>query len=740
MFARLGTAVFDHRRALLAVATLLLVVAAAWGTSVFGLLVGGGFEDPESESSRALERAEETIGRQGSDVLVVYSHDELTVDEAEFRSAVTGVVEDLPSDIVIGAASYWSTESRAFVSEDGRSTFVSLQLRGETDGEREESYEEIVDELAPPEGFEVLRGGAVAVSADISSQVEQDIARAEMISLPLLLVLLLVVFGGLAAASLPLLVGGFSIMGAFLSLRLISTFTDVSVFAINIITMLGLGLAIDYALFVVSRYREELGRRPRSDDPVAERRQLRSALATTMNTAGRTVAVSGIVLTVALASLLFFPQLFLRSMGLGGISAVVVAVVAALTVLPAMLAVLGRRIDALRLPLPRRSARTSAEGGWSRLARGVMRRPVPVALMTVGILAVLGAPALGASLGGVDTRVLPESTESRVAMETIEQDFPQGTASPIEAVVTGASPAGLDSYVDSLTALPGATGVNVTGQSADTAMVAVGFDGAALEDPARDLLGEVRDMPAPDGAEVLVTGQTAAFEDLLSSLGQTAPQAIGFVVVTTLVLLFLAFGSVVLPIKAVLMNVLSLGATVGVLVWGFQDGNLAGILGFTETGTIEATQPVLILAIAFGLSMDYEVFLLSRIREEWDRTGDNTRAVAAGLQRTGGIITSAAALILIVFLAFATSGITFIQMVGIGLAVAVLVDATIVRALLVPATMRLLGRANWWLPQPLRRVHNRFGLREYGDTPTSDDTLDELAPDDPRRPAPAAAG
>jgi RND superfamily putative drug exporter len=341
----------------------------------------------------------------------------------------------------------------------------------------------------------------------------------------------------------------------------------------------------------------------------------------------------------------------------------------------------------------------------------------------------------------VDTRVLPEDTESRVAMETIEQEFPEGTASPIEAVVTGASPAGLEAYVDSLADLTGATSVTVTGQNADAAVVAVGYDGAALKDPARDLLEAVRDLPAPDGAEVLVSGQTAAFEDLLTSLGQTAPQAIGFVVVTTLVLLFLAFGSIVLPIKAVLMNVLSLGATVGVLVWGFQDGNLAGILGFTETGTIEASQPVLILAIAFGLSMDYEVFLLSRIREEWERTGDNTRAVAAGLQRTGGIITSAAALILIVFLAFATSGITFIQMVGIGLAVAVLVDATIVRALLVPATMRLLGRANWWLPRPLRRLHDRFGLRESDeDALAPGDTVDELAADDPRRSAPATAG
>jgi RND superfamily putative drug exporter len=740
MFTRLGTAVFDHRRAVLAGAALLLAVAAGWGTSVFGSLVGGGFEDPGSESKRAAVRAEEALGRQGNDVLVVYSSERLTVEDPAFEDAVTEVLDGLPSDVVTGTTSYWSTDSPDFVSSDGRSTFVALQLRGDTDGERGDAYEQIADDLLPPEGFEVLRGGTVAADADITHQVEQDIARAELISMPVLLVLLLVVFGGLAAAGLPLLVGGVSIMGAFLALRLISTFTDVSVFAINIITMLGLGLAIDYALFVVSRFREELSRRPRADDPLIERQRVRSALAATMDTAGRTVAVSGVVVTVALASLLFFPQLFLRSMGLGGISAVVVAVTAALTVLPAMLAVLGRRVDALRLPLPRRSARTSGEGAWSRLAHGVMRRPVPVALATVAVLAVLGAPALGATFGGVDTRVLPEGTESRVAMETLERDFPAATASPVEVVVTGTSPAALGSYVESLAALPGTTGATVAGQGAGTAVIEVGYDGAALKDSAHNLVADVRELPAPQGAEVMVGGQTAAFEDLLTSLGQHAPQAIGFVVATTLVLLFLAFGSVVLPIKAVLMNVLSLGATVGVLVWGFQEGNLAGLLGFTETGTIEATQPVLILAIAFGLSMDYEVFLLSRIREEWDRTGDNTRAVAAGLQRTGSIITSAAALILVVFLAFGTSGITVVQMVGVGLAVAVVVDATIVRALLVPATMRLLGRANWWLPRPLRRIHDRFGLQE-ADGSTRPETFGDASPpeaapaDDLRPPA-----
>jgi uncharacterized membrane protein YdfJ with MMPL/SSD domain len=714
MFTSLGGVAFDRRRLVLALAGLVVTFAVVWGTGVFGALVGGGFEDPASESERALDQVDSTLGRQASDVLVVWSHDSLTVDDPAFERAVTDAVDALPTDAVETSSTFWSTGAPAYASDDRHSTFVSLQLEGATDTEREDTYADIADQLADaPEGFEVLRGGTVAVSTDIGHQVEADIVRAELISMPVLLLLLVVVFGGLAAASLPLLVGGFAIMGSFVSLRLLSTATDVSVFAINIVTMLGLGLAIDYALFVVSRYREEIAQRPPSADPATERAQLRAALVSTMSTAGRTVAVSGVVVAVSLTALLFFPQVFLRSMGMGGISAVLVAMIGALTVLPAMLAVLGRRVDALRLPRRRRSTRTSGEGAWARLARTVMRRPVPVALATVAVLAALATPALGVTLGGVDTRVLPTGTESRVASELLADDFPAASTTPIRAVVTGATDSEVAAYAESLGRLDGATGAQVTAQADDVALVDVAFDGEALADPTLELLDAVRAEPAPGDASVLVAGATAEFDDLLGSLADHAPMAIGFVVVATLVLLFLAFGSVVLPVKAVLMNVLSLGATAGVLVWGFQDGNLAGLLGFTETGTIEATQPVLILAVAFGLSMDYEVFLLSRVREEWDRTGDNTRAVAAGLQRSGAIITSAALLLLVVFVAFTTSGITFIQMVGVGVAAAIVVDATIVRALLVPATMRLLGRANWWLPGFLRPVHARLGLREH---------------------------
>ena len=712
MFARLGARVHDHRRAVLALAALVVAIAAVVGTSVFGKLVDGGFEDPGSESQRAVVAAEQAFGRTAGDVLAVYRSDELAVADPAFRDEVTTLLDALPGDDVAGVTSFWSTGSPSLVSSDGRSTLVVLQLAGETDAERAEAYDRVADELVPSGAVEVLRGGAVPTGADIGEQVEADIVRAELLSFPVLLVLLVVVFGGLVAASLPLLVGMVAVLGAFLSLRLLTEVTDVSVFAVNIVTMLGLGLAIDYALFVVSRFREELARRPRSQDPVAERTVLRAALVATMDSAGRTVAVSGLVVAVALTSLLFFPQLFLRSMGLGGISAVLVAMLAALTLLPALLAVLGRRVDALRLPLRRRADRDDEHGSWARLARTVMRRPVPVALATVAVLVSLGLPALGVSFGGVDARVLPVGTESRGAAEALADGFPAATSSPVEVLVQGADASGLTGYVQELAALPGATGAQVVQESPGTALVEVGFRGAALTDPADALVDAVREVPVPAGAQVLVGGETAGLQDLLDSLAGTAPVAVAVVVAATLVLLFLAFGSVVLPVKAVVMNVLSLGATLGVLVWGFQEGGLAGLLGFTETGTVEATQLVLILAIAFGLSMDYEVFLLSRVREEWDRTGDNTRAVAAGLQRSGRIITSAAVLLLVVFLAFATSGITFIQMIGVGVAAAIVVDATIVRALLVPATMRLLGGANWWLPRPLQVVHARFGLRE----------------------------
>jgi RND superfamily putative drug exporter len=537
-----------------------------------------------------------------------------------------------------------------------------------------------------------------------------------------------VIFGGLVAASLPLVIGGVAILGAFTMLRVLSLVTDVSIFAVNIVTFLGLGLAIDYALFIVSRFREEL----RRDG------QVEGALVRTMQTAGRTVAFSGITVAVSLASLLFFPQNFLRSMGFGGMAAVLVAMVGALTVLPALLAVLGRRVDSVRIPMPFRRRRATAaadrdadHGAWSRVAHSVMRRPVVYVGATVVLLLALGAPFLRIAFGGVDARVLPEGTPSRTVSESLQRDFTGASTSPIEVVVTGADPAALGSYVESLRAVPGVAGADVTGQAGETTRISLRYAGEATADATQDLVTAVRDVPVPSGADVLVGGETAALVDLLGSLGATLPWMALFVVAVTGVLLFLAFGSVVLPVKAVVMNILSLAATFGAVVWIFQDGNLSGLLGFTSTGTIEATQPILILALAFGLSMDYEVFLLSRIREQWDRTGDNAQAVATGLQRSGKIITSAALLLVVVIGAFSTSGITFLKMIGVGMVVAIVIDATIVRALLVPATMRLLGNANWYAPKPLLRLYDRIGFKETDEIelpgPRSADTAPEPA-------------
>ena len=718
MFDRLGHVTFHHRRLVLALAGAFLALGALWGTGVFASMVSSGFETPGSESARAQAQTEATVGRGGADVVVMYRDGGRTVDDPAFRSAVEAHLASLPEDLVTSTTTTWTAgpDAARFVSADRRSTYAVVQLTGSGDDELMDTYDQLEPALrAAPPGLDVQLGGDAAISSDITTQVSEDIARAEQISLPVVLVLLVVIFGGLTAASLPLAIGGLSILGAFTMLRLLSLATDVSIFAVNIVTMLGLGLAIDYGLFVVSRFREE----------VRSGKDTEAALRRTMATAGRTVAFSGLTVAISLASLLFFPQVFLRSMGFGGMAAVLVAMVGALTVLPALLAVLGPRVDSLRIPFRHRRTPVgpptaeAPHGAWYRLARSVMRRPIAYVAVIVPLLLVAGLPFLRVEFGGVDHRALPEGTESRVVSESLLTDFAGGGTTTIDAVATfadgsidAADRAALGRYVDQVAALPGVQSAQVTATDGGTALVEVrhGFEGLSAE--ARDLVGAVRDVPDPAGAEVLVGGRAADLSDLLANLGATLPWMGLFVVGVTLVLLFLAFGSVVLPVKAVVMNVLSLTASFGAIVWIFQDGHLSSLLGFTSTGAIEATQPILMLAMAFGLSMDYEVFLLSRVREEWDRTGDNTAAVATGLQKSGRIITSAAGLLVVVIGAFATSGIVFIKMIGVGMVIAIIIDATVVRALLVPATMRLLGRWNWWAPAPLARFWSRHGFRE----------------------------
>jgi len=719
---------YRRRRWVVALALAFVAFAGIWGTGVFGAMTGGGFEDPDSDSSRAVEVAERELGRDSADVVVLYRSDDLIVDDPGYRAAVDDSLRGLPDGLVDRTTTFWSSGAPSLVSTDRQSTFAVLQL---TDGEDEAAIEQIRNDLTAP-GLETSIGGNAVINTDINGQVSADIARAESISLPILAVMLVIIFGSFAAASLPLAIGVTAILGAFTALRGFAMVTDVSIFAVNIVTIIGLGLAIDYGLFMVSRFREEIRRQP----------DVETALARTMATAGRTVAVSGVTVAVSLAGLLIFPQVFLRSMGFGGMSAVLVAMLAALTLLPALLAMLGPKVDALSVrPWLRRVFRrpvgappTEDTGAWYRIAHVVMRRPIVFTVATVTLLVVLALPFLRVEFGGIDERALPAGTESRVVAETIREDFPEDPSGPIEVVLTlpdavdsAAGGAALQQYVAAVADVPGVDAATVTGAAGTTARVGIAYDGDPVAEEARALVNDIRDVPAPAGGEVLVGGQSAVLTDLLESLGALLPWMALMVVTTTFVLLFLAFGSVVLPVKALIMNVLSIGASFGALVWIFQEGHLSGFLDFTPTGFVEATQPILVLAIVFGLSMDYEVFLMSRIREQYDLTGDNTAAVATGLQRTGGIITSAALLLLVVIGAFSLSGITFIKMIGVAMLIAIVIDATVVRILLVPATMRLLGRANWWAPGPLGRLYARYGIRESDGDPVPERREPELA-------------
>ncbi|PJJ56217.1 RND superfamily putative drug exporter [Mumia flava] len=703
-----------HARAVLGLGLALVVLAGLYGTGVFSSLSDGGFDDPDAESARAAVQTEQAFGHRDPDVVAVYSSDDLTVDDAQFRTAVADVVDGLPADAVTSVTSYLDPGPGALVSDDRHAATVTISLAGSDQDARLEAY----DEVAPTLQSDVLEtdiAGQWAVFDDVNETVSADIARAEMISMPLVLLLSLVVFGSVVAALMPVGVGMVAVLGAFAVVRLLTTVTDVSVFAINVITLLGLGLAIDYALFVVSRFREELAART-GDDAVA------GAVRTTIVTAGRTVLVSGLTVALAMSSLLIFPQTFLRSMAYGGMAAVLVAMVAALTLLPATLMLLGRRIEAGAMPWRRRARRSST--GWARFAHAVMRRPVVGLVLAGTLLIALASPFLQVAWGSVDERVLPADSPARVAAEKLAEVAGQETSSA-EVLVEDAAPADVTAYAQSLGAVPGVDEVTpVAGpeQAKATAdgtpsLLRVSWEGTSQSEASQCVIDELRSVPAP--GEVLIGGPTAQTVDMLDSIGERLPWMAGLIAVTMFALLFVAFGSVVLPIKAILVNIVSISAAFGVVTWIFAEGHLEGLLGFTSTGYLDGTQPILMAAILFGLSMDYEVFLLSRIREEWDATGDNVAAVAAGVQKTGRIITSAALLLAVVIGAFATSGIVFMKMIGVGMLVAVLLDATVVRLVLVPATMRLLGRANWWAPGPMRRWWERYGLREGPSAPVT---------------------
>ena len=752
-----------HRLVLLG-ALLFVLVSGALGGSVAGKLSNGGFDDPTAESSTARKLIEQTFGAGSPNLVLLVTANSGSVDDPAATTAGLALADELSKEPgVTGVASYWSLQAPPLKSRSGDQALVLARITGSEDDIRLR-IEDLSPRFSRPSSagsntpIAVTVTGEAEVFRQVGETIEKDLTRAETIALPITLLLLIIVFGGLVAAGLPLLVGAVTVLGTFLVLTIINSFTDVSIFALNLTTALGLGLAIDYALFIVSRYREELD----AGWPVAD------ALVRSIRTAGRTVVFSAATVAISLSALLVFRQAFLRSFAFAGIAVAAIAALSSVVVLPAVLALLGTRINSLRIGRRRNTARSSAttdDGFWHRSALAVMKRPGRIAAAGIAGLLVLGIPFLHINLGLSDHRVLPTSATARKALDSIATNFDSRENGAAEIFVRSFDPtnsanvADLGSYAAAVSSVSGVARVDaLTGsyiggrQVAPANQVSQRFAGTAgvnatwmsivpsvepISQRGEQFAKEVRAVPSP--FSVLVGGPSAQLVDSKASLIGRLPWAGGIIALVTFVLLFLMFGGLLVPVKAVLLNLLSLTATFGAMVWIFQDGHLSESLGFTPTGTIDATTPVLMFCIAFGLSMDYEVFLLSRIKEEHDRHGDNSRAVAVGLEKTGRIVTAAALLIAIVFVAFATSGVSFIKLFGLGLALAVLMDAFVIRSTLVPAFMKLAGEANWWAPAPLRTLQQRIGLSEHVELesfpmPPCDDSFAPLH-SDPGQPA-----
>ncbi|GAA2250032.1 MMPL family transporter [Streptomyces indiaensis] len=701
----------------LLVALVLTALAVLAGSGVADRLGAGGWEDPSAESTHATKALEREFPGSQPNLLLLLDAGDASVDDPAVAAEAERLTERLAGERgVTGIGSYWQSRAAALRSQDGHEALIAARITGD-----EKTAGETLERIAPhyrgAHGpAEVTVGGPVAVRHEMQTVIQEDLSRAELIALPITLVLLVMVFGSAVAALLPLGIGIVAILGTNAILRALTELTDVSVFAINLTTALGLGLAIDYALFIVRRFREELST---GAEPV-------TAIGTTLRTAGRTVLFSALTVAVSLAAMLVFPQYFLRSFAYAGIAVVLLAAAAALILLPAALTLLGHRVNSwdLRRVFRRRGHRPKPDdgeegGAWARTATLVMRRAPVFALGTTAVLVLLGLPFLGVKFGTADDRQLPSASESHVVQQHIREGFPGSPGGGLEVLAEGrATEAQYGAYKERIARLPDALRVDGPLVKGDSAYFTVLPKGEAVGDPAQRLVGELRAVDAPFSTEV--TGTAAVLVDSKDAIGERLPLAAVFITIVTLLLVFLLTGSVLIPVQAVVLNALSLTAMFGAVVWVFQDGHLSGLLGFTSPGSIETTLPVLMFCVAFGLSMDYGVFLLSRIKEEYDHTGDHERSVRYGLQRTGGLITAAAVILAVVMVAIGTSRVTNTKMLGLGIALAVLMDAMIVRSLLVPAVMRLTGRATWWAPGPLRRFHTRFGLSEADPAPAED--------------------
>ena len=710
MFNSLASLAERRGKRVVVLAVVFFGIAGALGGSVAKHLDPYGADDPSTQSVIADDRLEAAGFR---DVSVIVLIENASPTQAAGQQRIAAIEQQVQRDRnVQSVVGYAETQSRDFISKDGRTTYLGVTLKPTGDKQLQDAGKQIKDELAGQPGVTV--GGYALATEQVNTQVENDLRTAEILVFPLLFLLTFWFFRSGVAALLPLMIGALAIVGTFLILRIASEFGSISIFALNLTTGLGLGLAIDYSLFVVSRYREEIARL----GPGAE------AMKRTMTTAGRTVFFSSLTVAAAMASLLIFPQRFLYSMGLGGALVALLAATIALTVLPAVLALLGNRVNAWSPKfLQGRAAREATEtesGFWYRLSRFVMRRPAAIAIVTTALLIVLGIPFWNLKFTSVDAQVLPTSASARQVDDVLRAEFPPFRDTPIRLLVENGSPQAVAQVEQQLRGLDGVIAVNPPRQlpNGDTVIQAVN-NSPFINDSSRNLVKEIRAFPDPAGSTVLVTGAAAHFVDFQHSLADHLPIALAIVVISTLIVLFLMTGSVILPIKQLVMNALNLIAVFGILVFVFQDGRLEGLLDYRSQGALEQTMPVLLFAVAFGLSTDYGVFLLSRIKEAHDHGVPNSEAVAVGLERTGRIVTAAALLFAIAVGVFATSQIIFIKENFIGVALAVLIDASLIRALLVPSLMELLGKWNWWAPKPLRRLHERFGLSETGPEPAA---------------------
>jgi RND superfamily putative drug exporter len=715
-FARLGAFVARHRWPVLIGYVVSAVIFGIFGVQVFANMKSEGFADPGGEAARAAAYVQDEFGATDPAVVLIIQTPTDVDADAPAATALLDDVAAIPG--VESVVSYWSTGAPELRSESGRTAQAVVYAEPDTD--LEQLSTDIVDTYTGQQGdLTVYAFGGEVIGNAFTEQISGDLARAESVAVPLTVILLIFVLGSVVAAGLPFLVAMGTILGSFLVLYVISLFTDVSVFSLNLVTGLGLALGIDYSLLIINRFREEL----------AAGKAVPDAVAATVNSAGKTVFVSGLTVVVALAALLFFPQYFLRSFGYAGMAVSVLAVIGALTAIPALLAILGPRIN--KFKVRRGDLAPKDDGGWARLARFVMRRPWPVMIASIAVLLVLAAPALGAIFGQVDERALPADNPVAQAGQVLREEFPGYENSPFEIVLVDAGSADeVRAYAEQVSQLDGVervttpTDVIVEGQvvapnpdpttwtSGNDVRVAAVGSVPPIDPAGEQLLADIRGIPAP-ASEALVGGVAADWADATQSILDRFWWVILWLALTTLVILFLYTGSLLIPVKAFVLNLLSLSAALGVLVWVFQDGRLSWLTGdYTVTGTVDMSTLVLVGVIAFALSMDYEVFMLSRITEEHAAGRDTTDAVAFGLQRTGRIITAAAVLIAIVFASFMTSGATNIKQLGLGVTVAILLDATIVRALLVPAFMRIAGNANWWAPSWLRKVHQRVGLQD----------------------------